>query len=127
MRTLLLAPLVLVPLLGGCAAAVIGIGAGVIATQELGDNGVYISQINKDARQVWPVVKTFLADASLELIEADDQVRVAKAKIDGYLVTVAVETYDVDRCTMRVAARRFGVNDADMAELLMERIHRRLK
>ena len=127
MRSLFLAPLLLVPLLGSCAAAVVGIGAGVIATQELGDNGVYISQINKDGRTVWPIVKTFLADASLELIEADDQARVAKAKIDGYTVTVSVEAYDVDSCKMRVAARRFGVNDADMASILMERIHRRLK
>jgi hypothetical protein len=127
MRKLVLAASLLVPLLTGCAAAAIGVGAGVIASQEMLDNDTYVSYVNKDVRDVWPTVKSFLSDASLDIIEVDDEPRVAKAKIDGASVTVAVEAYDVDKSMMRVSARRFGVNDGEMAGIIMERIHRRLR
>jgi hypothetical protein len=41
-------------------------------------------------------------------------------------VTVAVEAYDVDKTLMRVSAKRYGVNDGDMARIITERITRRL-
>ena len=127
MRKLFLAVLLTLPTLPGCLAAAVGAGAGLIASQELMDNNAYVSRLNKDVRKVWPVVKTFMSDASLELIEVDEEVRLAKAKIDGASVTVSVEAYDLDKTIMRVSARKYGLNDGELARLIMERIHRRLE
>lgn len=113
---------------GGCAAAaVVGVGLGaVVVSQELTDSNVYVTHLSMNVKDVWPTAKIFLADQSLELIETDEQARIAKARIDGANVTVAVEAYDVDRTLMRVSAKRYGVNDGDMARIITERITRRL-
>lgn len=120
--------LTLPTLLGGCAAAaVVGVGLGaVVISQELTDSNVYVTQLSMNVKDVWPTAKIFLADQSLELIETDEQARIAKARIDGANVTVAVEAYDVDKTLMRVSAKRYGVNDGDMARIITERITRRL-
>ena len=112
--------------LSGCAAVAGGVAA-VVVTQEMMDNNTYVTQLNQDVSKVWPTVKIFMADASLDLIETDEQARVAKATIDGSKVTVAVEAYDQDRSIVRVAAKRYGVNDGDSARLISERLVRRLE
>jgi hypothetical protein len=120
--------LTLPTLLGGCAAAaVVGVGLGaVVISQELTDSNVYVTHLSMNVKEVWPTAKIFLADQSLELIETDEQARIAKARIDGANVTVAVEAYDIDKTLMRVSAKRYGVNDGDMARIITERITRRL-
>lgn len=112
----------------GCAAAaVVGVGLGaVVISQELTDSNVYVTNLSMNANEVWPTAKVFLSDQSLELIDSDEQARIAKARIDGANVTVAVEAYDVDKTLMRVSAKRYGVNDGDMARIITERITRRL-
>jgi len=127
MRNLILASLLTLPLVSSCAAAVIGVGAGIVASQELLDNDTYVSHLNQDAKEVWPVVKAYLADASPDLIEFDDALRTAQARIDGSMVTVSVEAYDIDRSVMRVSAKKYGVTDGETAGLVMERIHKRLE
>jgi hypothetical protein len=121
--------LALASLAGGCAAAaVVGVGLGaVVVSQEMTDNNVYVTHLTKNVNEVWPTAKIFLADQSLELIEHDDQARIAKAKIDGANVTVAVEAYDLNKTLMRVSAKRYAVNDGDMARIITERITRRLE
>lgn len=126
MRNLILASLLTVPMLTGCAAAVIGVGAGIVASQELLDNDTYVSHINQDVKVVWPVVKTYLSETSPDLIEVDETLRVAQARIDGSLVTVSVEAYDIDRSVMRCTARKYGVNNGEIAGLVVDRIHKRL-
>jgi hypothetical protein len=106
--------------------AVAGVGAGVIASQELLDNNTYVAHFQKDVSFVWPEVKTFLSESSLDLIEIDEELRVARARIDGAMVTVSVEAYDIDQSVMRVSAKQFGVNDGEMAGVVTERIHRRM-
>jgi len=120
---LFLAPLAL---LCGCAAVAGGVAA-VVVTQEMLDNNTYVSHVNQDVSQVWPTVKVFLAEQSLELIEADDAARTARAKIDGANVTVSVEAYDLDKSVVRVAASRYGVNDGDIAGVITERLNRRIE
>ena len=114
-------------LLTGCAGLVVGGVAGVVIAQEMLDNNSYVSQLNQDVTVVWPTVKVFLAETSMELIEIDEPARIAKAKIDGATVAVGVEAYDLDKTQMRVSAKRYGVNDGEMARLIMERIHRRIE
>ena len=126
MRKLIPAVLLALPLLPSCAGLLIGAGVGLIASQELMDNNSYVTHIQKDVSYVWPEVKTYLSDSSLDLIEIDEELRVAKAKIDGAMVTVSVEAYDIDHSVMNVAAKKFGVTDGEMARIVTERINRRL-
>jgi hypothetical protein len=119
------AALAALPALSGCLAA--GVVGGVVLSQELMDNNTYVSHLNRDAREVWATVKVSLADWSLEVIDYDDNARIAKADIDGSKVTVAVETYDLNKSVMKVSARKFGVSNGEMAQLITERLHARLR
>ena len=116
----------LVPLTQGCLAAV-GVGAGLVLSQDLLDNNTYVTRLNSDVRNVWPTVKTTLSGASLELIEVDEELRVARAKVDGATVTVSVEAYDIDKSILRVMARKFGMTDGEVARLMHDKIVRDLE
>jgi hypothetical protein len=72
-------------------------------------------------------VKTTLSGASLELIEVDEELRVARAKVDGATVTVSVEAYDIDKSILRVMARKFGMTDGEVARLMHDKIVRDLE
>lgn len=124
MRTTMIASLLALPLVSSCA--VVGLGAGVVVSQELLDNNTYVSHIERDISFVWPEVKIYLSEASLDLIEVDESTRTAKARIDGADVRASVEAWDMDRTIIRMEAKRFGVNDGEMARTIMERIHERL-
>lgn len=127
MRIPTLALALTIPLsLASCVALAGGVAA-VVISQEMVDNNTYVSNINQDVKTVWPTVKVFMADTSLEMIEIDEQARVVKAKIDGANVVVGIEAYDMDKTLMRVSARRYGVADGEMARIVMERIHRRIE
>jgi hypothetical protein len=127
-KTIILAllSLPLVPLTQGCLAAV-GVGAGLVLSQDLLDNNTYVTRLNTDVRRVWPTVKTTLSGASLELIEVDEELRVARAKVDGANVTVSVEAFDIDKSILRVTARKFGMNDGELARLMHDKIVRDLE
>lgn len=126
MRTLILAALVAVPLFSSCAGAVIGVGAGIVASQELLNNSTFVTNVNMDVKQVWPVVKSYLSKASPDVIEIDENLRIAQARVDGSLVTISVETYDVHRSVIRVAASRYAVTDGEMAEIVVDQLHQEL-
>jgi hypothetical protein len=111
----------------GCAGVVAGGVAAVVVSQEMLDNNTYVSHVNQDVTQVWPTAKVFLAEQSQELIETDDQARVARADVDGAKVSISVEAYDLDKSIVRVAAKRYGVNDGDLARIINERFTRRLE
>ncbi len=126
MRNLLFLSLLALPLSGCVVAAV---GAGVVASSQMLDNNVYTAIINKDSAVVWNTTKEFLSAESQELIEWDNQTRIATAKLDNSRVTVKVETYDLDKSVLTVAAKKYmsTVNDGEMAKLIMERLQRRLE
>jgi stage V sporulation protein SpoVS len=123
---LLLLSLLALPL-SGCVVA--GAAAGVVAGNNLVNNNVYVTNVQADATKAWDTAKKFLAESSLELIEFDDETRVAKAKIDDSRVTVQVEAWDVDQARLTVAAKRFfaTVNDGEMAKIITERLVRRIE
>ncbi len=125
MRNTLLIALLALPL-SSCIVA--GAAAGVVLGSEMMDNRAYVSHVDRDAKVVWNTVKDYLAAESPELIEFDDQTRIAKAKLDDRNVTVAVEAYDLDKAVLTVTAKKFmsTVNDGDFAKIQMERLHRRL-
>lgn len=129
MKTSLLIAVALLPLATGCvAAAAAGAVGGIVLSQEYVDNSTYVAHLNSDVNTVWPTAKRVISDTSLELVETDEAIRVVKGKIDGSTVTVNVEPYDIDKSILKVKARnRFGLADQTTAELVMERIVRRVQ
>jgi hypothetical protein len=127
MRNLLFVSLLAVPLVSCVAAG--GAAVGVVASSQLMDNHAYVSRVDQDASVVWDASKKFLSEQSKELIQYDDASRTATAKIDGADVRVAVETWDIDKCTLTVTAKKFlaTVNDGEMAKIVMERLLRRIQ
>ncbi|MBM3991256.1 MAG: hypothetical protein FJ298_09650 [Planctomycetes bacterium] len=127
MRTFALCVLFSASLLPGCLAVGAAAG-GVVAANHVLDSNVYVTQLTCDSREAWNTAKKFLAENSKELIEWDDAARVAKANIDESIVTVTIETLDVDRCQMTVSAKKYlaTMNDGEMAKIITERLVRRL-
>ncbi|MBM3986591.1 MAG: hypothetical protein FJ294_01365 [Planctomycetes bacterium] len=127
MRTFALCVLLSASLLPGCLAVGAAAG-GVVAANRVLDSNVYVTQLNCDSREAWNTTKKFLAENSKELIEWDDAARVAKANIDESIVTVTIETLDLDRCEMTVSAKKYlaTLNDGEMAKIITERLVRRM-
>ncbi len=71
MRPTLVA-LSLLPLLGGCAAAVLGVGAGVVISQEVAENNSHVAHLNEDPARVWVVTKSTLSHLASEPIHVDE-------------------------------------------------------
>lgn len=120
--SLLLAALVAAPLLQGCVAVAAGAVGGVLFKDTVFADEVYTGFIDVDANRAWSTVKTSLNNASLKPIDVDDDTRKAEAEIDGARVTVTVETYDLNRSTFRVSAKKYGVSNGEIAKSVFDRI-----
>lgn len=123
MRKSLLPALLLAPLtaLGGCAA-ILGVGAGVLVSQEMLDNNSYVARLDVGVDRLWTSAKATLSHMSLKPIETDDDLRTAEASVDGANVAIGVEAYDLDRSILRVSAKKFGVANGEMAKLVLDKI-----
>jgi hypothetical protein len=121
MRKLLLPALLLAPLLQGCAA-ILGVGAGVLISQEMLDNSTYVARLDVGVDRLWTSAKTTLSHMSLKPIETDDDLRTAEATVDGSAVAISVEAYDLDRSILKVAAKKYGVANGEMAKLTLDKI-----
>lgn len=122
MRKVLPVLLLLVPVAQGCVAAALGVGAGVLVSQDLTNNNVYVGQLNTDSNKLWASTKTTLSHMSLKPIDVDNDTRTATADIYGASVTVNVETYDLNRSQLKVAAKKYGVNNGEIANTVFKRI-----
>jgi len=107
--------------LSGCAAIAVG-AAAVIVSQEVIDSNIYVATLDRDANEVWASAKIALNRASLKPIDVQDDIRQAVADIDDAKVTVNVETYDLNRSTLRVSAKKYGVNDGETAKRVYDKI-----
>ncbi len=122
MSKTLLSLVLLAPLFHSCAAAALGVGAGVLISQEMMDNNIFVGQLNSDVNKVWSSTKTTLSHSSLKPIDVDNDVRTATAEIDGAKVTVTVETYDLNRSMLKVTAKKYGVNNGEIAQMTFNKI-----
>lgn len=122
MRTVLITAALGLPLLSGCFAVAAGAAAGLVVSNEVMENSAYVSRVRRDVHEVWPIVKTTLSDASTELIEVDEQLRVASGLVTGSKVTIAVAAYDLGQTTVRVAAERYYMADGETAGDFMDRL-----
>jgi outer membrane murein-binding lipoprotein Lpp len=125
MKRLLATALVLgAPLLGGCVAAAIGVGAALTA-QEFMDNAT-LAFLEEDTDEVWKAAREALERASLDPLDVDEEARGVRANIDGATVTVHVRRFDTSQTRLAVTARKWGFYDADEASRIITLIKREL-
>ena len=113
------------PLASGCAA-LLGVGAGVVISQEVVEGETHVAHLNEDATRVWAVTKSTLSHMASEPIDVDEDLRTATGKVDGANVSVGVEVYDLNRSLLRVSARKYGVSSGEIAEMVLNRVVGRL-
>jgi len=121
MRKPLLLVLSIAPVFASCVAAGAAV-AGVLISQEVLDNNIYVATLDRDADTVWASTKVALSRASLKPIDTQEDIRQATAEIDDAKVTVGVETYDLNRSTLRVSAKKYGVNNGEIAKMTYDKI-----
>ncbi len=114
------------PLSSGCVA-LLGLGAGVVVSQEVLANQTYVAHLDTDADTAWTIAKSSLAHQADGPIDIDEDLRVARGEVDDAKVTVSVEVFDLDRSVLKVSARKYGVVNGEVAQMVMERIVRRLE
>lgn len=127
MRRTLLCLLAFAPLLTGCIAA-IGAGAALIVSQDMNDNNVYVTRLQVYVDDAWAETKATLARRSEgSVVDVDEDHRTASAPIQGSTVTVFLEAYDYGETEIRVQARRFGMNNGELAREIFDEIYRGLE
>lgn len=120
MRLPLLLALLAAPL-AGCGA-LLGVGAGIVISQEAIDNDTFVAHIDRDADIVWATAKSSLSHQSTELMKVDEDLRRVEGVIDNADVTVSVEVYDLNRSILRVSATKYGVSNGEIAEMALNKI-----
>ncbi|TDJ78897.1 MAG: hypothetical protein E2O39_01270 [Planctomycetota bacterium] len=121
MRRLLLPLLLVTPFLSGCWILAVGAGT-VLISQDIIDSNTYVAQVQMDSRTVWLQTKHTLGLMSVDLVEADEDLKSATATYDGALVHVQVETFDIGQTVIRVNAKKFGVNNGAIASEVLRKI-----
>lgn len=122
MRRFASTALLLLPLIGSSCAAVLGVGAGVVISQDMLDSNTFVAQLDQDVDVAWAIARASLGEQSEIPIRVDNDVRGAIATIDGADVTVSVESYDLNRCRLIVSARKYGISNGEIADLVFNRI-----
>ena len=119
--TSILASFLIVLSTAGCAAVAAG-AAAVVISQDVLDNNVYVARLDRSADLVWASAKVALSHLSPKPYDIQDDIRQATADVDDAKVTVTVDTYDLNRSTLRVSARKYGVNNGEIAKMVYDRI-----
>lgn len=121
MRKPLLAALLLVPCFSSCALVAGGV-AGTVLFNETNDNSVYVGQLNSSGQKTWAQTKVTLSNLSLKPIEVDNEAMKATADIDDAKVTVTVSTYDFNKSEIKVSAKKYMVNNGQIARMVFDKV-----
>ena len=103
-----------------CFPALLGVGAGLVISHDVLDNNTYVAHVNEEAALTWAIAKSSLTHQASTPITVNDDLRTAKGKVDGATVTVSVETFDDTNCRLMVSAHKYGVNDGNAAEAILQ-------
>jgi len=116
--------LLLFGLASACAVVAAGV-TGFVVSQEFMDNAMEV-YMPGTSRVVWPTTKATLSEMSATPIDVDDDLMAAEATIDAAKVVVQVETFNQEETRVRILARKFGVDNKALAEMVQDRIRRNL-
>ena len=111
----------LAPMLSGCLALAAGAAGAMVATDVL-ENQTYVAQFNMEADEVWHAAKATASHASTDPVEVDRDLRTVRAKIDGAIVVISVETFDLNQSLLRVEAKKYGLVNGEIANMVLQRI-----
>ncbi len=111
--------------LPACTAVPAG-GLGTMMGQEFQD-GAQIVHYDRSAESVWARTKETLAHLSSRQPRFNDEEFVAFATVDEGAISVAVVALGNDRCRVAVKARRYGLQSADLALSVVDRIHEQVE
>ena len=109
------------PFATGCIALAVG-GVGAVLVHDSMDNSTYTAQVRANVTRSWTSVKSTLSHLSTKPITTNDELRSATADIDGGVATVTVEAFDLDQSTIRVSAKKFGINNGTLAKVVHDKI-----
>ena len=126
MRSTALLAAILCLILPGCVA-LLGVGAGIVISQDILDNETYVAQLQEDVDVAWAVAKSSLSHQSESPLEVEDDLRTARGLVDDADVIVSVEAYDLNRCRMSVSASKYGISNGEIAEMVFDRILKDLR
>lgn len=121
----LLALTALAPTLSGCWAVAVGASSALI-TSEFADTSMVFLVEGHSAREVWSSARTTLSQMASEPITLDEDLRAARGRYDGNVVTIAVSTHAIDVVELRVQARKLGFVNGEITKLVGDRIVRDL-
>ena len=121
MQKTLLFALLLVPSFTSCAVVAGAIGGGILLN-ETTDNSVYVGQLNASGSVTWAQTKKTLSNLSLKPISYDNEAMKATAEIDDATVTVTCSTYDLDKSEIQVSAKKYTMNNGQIAKMVFDKI-----
>ncbi len=100
-------------LVSSCATAAVA-GTAVLVNEEFVDNSQSVI-VPYDVEYVWAAAKSTLSHMTSDLLDIDPDLRTIQTYVDGALVTVQVQTFDVGQTRIRVAAKRYLVYSDEVA------------
>ena len=123
-----LLPLTMAGLLLGslpsCGALAVA-GVGVAISQEFMDNSVSY-YVPADLETSWATAKRIVDDMSMDPIKTDEDRRSLEAVINGSMVYVRVEAFDVGETKVQVMAKRLGTYENELASDIAFRVRHSL-
>jgi len=125
-HTIILGALAALTLSSSCALMA-GAAAGGVVYNEFAENKIYEAQFNMDSEAVWHSAKATVSHTATDPIEVDRDLRKLVAKIDGAVVIVTVETFDLDQSILRIEAKRYGIIDGEVASRVLTKIREGLE
>ena len=125
-NTIILGALASLALFSSCALMA-GAAAGGVVYNEFAENKVYEAQFSIDSERVWHSAKATISHTATDPIEVDGDLRKLVAKIDGAVVIVTVETFDLNQSILRIEAKRYGIIDGEVASRMLNKIREGLE
>lgn len=100
----------------------VGGAAGYAVSQEVLPNEVHTSLELVDVQTAWASAQETMRDRAEDGIETTDYPRRIECEVAGADVEVEVEAYDLNRTLIRVRARRYFLEDDDVARMVLNYI-----
>lgn len=103
-------------------ALMAGAAAGGAVYNEFADNKVYEAHFTMDAEELWHSAKATVSHMATDPITVDRDLRSLTAKIDGTVVVISVETFDLNQSILHVEAKYYGVVDGETGSQVLAKI-----
>ncbi len=111
-------------MLPACAPVAV-VGTAILVNDEFADKAQSVI-VDYPSDYVWAAAKSSMAHMTDDLLDIDADLRTIKTYVDGALVLVQIETFDVGQTRIRVGAKRYLVFSDEVATNVRDGIQRDL-